>query len=463
MAKVIIPQTPDELEAMLLDRSVMDTLQKEGQFPEFITAYARTVMNKDVGIKQQIHDEVQRVTTQWLKDNGGRDVGLNMRPDDGFGPSGAFRGNSSLNKMALNCETAPGYALNKSFKNASQYFRTVWHEADERRVPGVGALRDKIAQVQNSFGSTIPADGGFLIPEVLRSQLLAVALESAIMRPGATVIPMETLRVALPMIDSTSNVSSVFGGIVMYWTEESAGLTDTSARFGRVVLDAKKLTGLANVPNELPADASAFGAFIDTQFPKALAWYEDIAFMMGSGAGEPLGWVNSPAAVIQTAETGQGASTIVWENLVKMYSRMLPSSLASAVWVASIDTFPQLATMALSVGTGGGPVWLGGPSTPGSATPPVTILGRPVMFTEKTPALGTTGDISFVDRSYYLIGDRQAMSAMSSPHYRFGNDQTSYRIIERVDGRPWLQSAITPHNNSSNTLSAFVQLSSTRT
>ena len=52
------------------------------------------------------------------------------------------------------------------------------------------------------------------------------------------------------------------------------------------------------------------------------------------------------------------------------------------------------------------------------------------------------------------------MSASSSPHYKFANDQTAYRIIERVDGRPWLQSALTPHNNSSNTLTAFVQLAS---
>jgi HK97 family phage major capsid protein len=74
------------------------------------------------------------------------------------------------------------------------------------------------------------------------------------------------------------------------------------------------------------------------------------------------------------------------------------------------------------------------------------------------PTLGTTGDISLVDLSYYLIGDRQVMSAMSSPHFKFSNDQTAYRVIERVDGQPWLKSAITPRNNSSSTLSPFVQI-----
>jgi HK97 family phage major capsid protein len=182
--------------------------------------------------------------------------------------------------------------------------------------------------------------------------------------------------------------------------------------------------------------------------------------MTGLGVQEPLGYVNCPASVQVAAESGQSSGTIVWENIVKMYARMLPTSLGNAVWIASIDTFPQLATMALSVGTGGSAVWLGNYQNGGAQSPPMSILGRPVIFTEKAPALGTTGDISFVDLSYYLVGDRQSMQVSSSTDYKFGNDQTAFRVIQRVDGRPWIQSAITPKNGSANTLSPFVQLAS---
>ena len=58
----------------------------------------------------------------------------------------------------------------------------------------------------------------------------------------------------------------------------------------------------------------------------------------------------------------------------------------------------------------------------------------------------------------YLIGDRQQIRVDSSEHFLFQNNQVAYRLISRVDGRPWLQSALTPHNNSSSTLSAFIQL-----
>jgi HK97 family phage major capsid protein len=136
-----------------------------------------------------------------------------------------------------------------------------------------------------------------------------------------------------------------------------------------------------------------------------------------------------------------------------MFARMLPGSLNRAVWVVPPDSFPQLATMSLSVGTGGSAIWLNN----GVSGPPATILGRPVIISEKVPKVGDAKDISFVDFGFYLLGDRQVMSAMSSPHYKFGEDETAYRIIERCDGRPWLNSAITPKNGG-DTLSPIVTL-----
>jgi HK97 family phage major capsid protein len=340
--------------------------------------------------------------------------------------------------------------LDDEFDSPAAFFKAINHD------PNIGDM-GKRNKIKNALGSTVGADGGYLIPEIMRADLLQLAMESAIVRPRAFVMPMESLRVSIPSIDETSRATSVFGGITASWTEEGAPLTVTSPSFARTTLEAKKLTIYTEVPNELLSDSMiSFDAFIGQKFPQALAWYEDIAFLQGNGVGQPVGALASAsnsAIVAAAAETGQNTGTIVWENIVKMFSRMLPASLGSAVWIASIDTFPQLATMALSVGTGGSAIWLGD----GVGAPPVSILGRPVIFTEKTSQLSTQGDISFVDFGYYLVGDRMAMTAMSSPHYKFGNDVTAYRVIERVDGRPWLQSSLTPRN-SGPALSPFVQL-----
>jgi HK97 family phage major capsid protein len=87
----------------------------------------------------------------------------------------------------------------------------------------------------------------------------------------------------------------------------------------------------------------------------------------------------------------------------------------------------------------------------------LSLLGAPIIVNEKVGNLGAAGDLNFVDFGQYLIGDRMQMEAEQSTDYLFGNDMTAYRFIERVDGRPWMQSAITPRNGGP-TLSPYIQL-----
>jgi HK97 family phage major capsid protein len=446
---LVIPTSATELEELLADGKKVQAVMAAGQFGELVTNYARTTYDRDMDIKRQVQEQTASAIQDFLRS--AEEEGDVVRPNlTNRQVANMYRPGFTPN--AIHNPRAMGAALDRDFENSADYFRTIWHNA-----ANTADRQSKVSRVRNAFSSTVPSEGGFLIPETLRAELLRVSLESAVVRPRARVIPMETLRVPFPAVDSTSNVSSVFGGIVGYWTEEGAALTASQASFGRIVLDAKKLTAYTELPNELISDSAiSFQAFIDQLFPEALAWYEDIGFLKGSGVGEPLGCLGAgnPAIISVPKESGQVSGTVVWENIVKMFSRMLPASLGRAVWICSIDAFPELATMALSVGTGGSAIWLNN----GAEGPAATILGRPVIFTEKAPGtLGTQGDISFVDLGFYLIGDRQVMSAMSSPHYKFGNDLTAYRIIERVDGRPWLQSAVTPQNGGS-TLSPFVQL-----
>ncbi len=452
---VTIPDTPEELAELAADPVRWDKVTKNGAaLHDFIDKMSRNMISKHKNIAAQVEDLVEKRWAAFIKEQQeeGWTPGSATLPHGGPRGQGIAAANTSNGRNGLFNPQALGARIDNEFANSAEFFSTIWHNKQH-----TADSHARLQRIRNAFTSNVPSEGGFLIPETLRSQLLSVSLESAIVRPLSFVVPMETLRVPFPAIDETTHVGSVFGGIVAYWTEEGAALTESSANFGRVVLDAKKLTALAHVPNELISDSLlSFQAFIDQKFPQAMTFYEDKAFMKGTGAGEPLGALGSgnPAIIAVAAESGQATGTIVWENIVKMFSRMLPDSLGRAVWVCTIDAFPELATMALNVGTGGSAIWLNN----GVVGPPMTILGRPVIFTEKAPGtLGTQGDITFVDFGYYLIGDRQVMTATSSPHYRFANDQTSFRIINRVDGQPWLRTPITPEN-SGPTLSPFVQL-----
>lgn len=471
MAKVTVPSTSEGLQELLSNpKKIGNYFSAEavtnGTTKEFMDAYAADYVKRNPDTVNDLKNQVQNVIYDMVRD-AGKDAGIGATVKNGV-PTVTQDGTAlAKGKGTIYNKTSMGAALEakipekERFSNMGEYCQAIMQLRNPSTKPGRDQLVDKLKNIQefqNSFSSEEPGAGGFLIPELMRSEIYQLALEDTIVRSRATVIPMSTLRVPIPTVDDTSHVSSLFGGVQFYWTEEAGSLTESNATFGKVVLDAKKHTGFFKVPAELLDDAPAFGGWFNSRVPAGMAWHEDVAFMTGDGVESPLGFINSPASVQVAAETGQASGTIKWENIVKMYSRMLPSSLKNACWIASIDTFPELATMALNVGTGGGPVWIGGWSQNGSEMPPMTILGRPVIFTEKTPALGTTGDISFVDLSYYLIGDRQQVRVDASEHFLFQNNQVAYRIISRLDGRPWIQQALTPHNGSSATLSPFVQI-----
>jgi HK97 family phage major capsid protein len=462
MAKTLTPPTtPDELREMLADSNNRQLLAKDPEeFQNVVDGYARTFLKKDETILAQAAEESQRQLADLLR----------AAKEEGFGPDAKVKAKleqHSRVKQAFAVARAKGTAYNNKAPGAkidaelnldiAEMFQAAWWNA--ANLPDAEKAlenKEKIRKIQASFGSDVPADGGFLVGEEFRSEVLRLSLEGALVRPYATVIPMSGLRLHMPAVDETSHVSSVRGGMVGYWTEEGAKLVATSAKFAAVMLEAKKLTLYCEVPNELPADATAFSAFLGQVMPEAIRWFEDDGFTSGSGVGEPLGWLLAQAMVqVDRSGNTDGTNpvtdgTISWTNVIDMYARMLPQSLGMARWVASIDSLPAIA---LTASAAGYPMWLS--DGRGGLSP--TLLGRPIQFTEKTPQLGTAGDLNFVDFSQYLIGDRQQMQASSSVDFKFNEDKTAYRIIERVDGRPWMNQAITPKNGGP-TLSPFVQM-----
>lgn len=450
MTTIAPARTSDDIRETLTDRTKLRNLLKDPEaFAEWVEDSINARMKSDPEIRDQVHEHAANFMTEWLKENESPEMKTIAKRLNLDSPNARerIRPNTIYNKNAA------GAKYDDYFASSTEFL----HSISEHAFRNDG-LSKKLETLKNDLSSMKPSDGGFLIPEILRAELLRVALERAIVRSRARIIPMDSLTVPFPTVDSTSNVSSVFGGVVGFWTEEGATLTESQPRFGRVELRAQKLTLYTEIPNELMRDAQpSLEAFISGIFPEAIAWFEDIAFFVGGGVGEPLGFLNAPAR-IQVTRQAAGLA-VEWVDIVNMYSRMLPQSLDRAVWVVSPDTLPSIFQMVITGGTS--PVMLGSNGSSwanaGSATPPMTMLGLPIIVSEKARAVGTAGDVNLVDFGFYLVGDRQAMSARQSEDFRFQNDITAFRVIERVDGRPWLPSAITPQNGGA-TLSPFVQL-----
>jgi HK97 family phage major capsid protein len=79
------------------------------------------------------------------------------------------------------------------------------------------------------------------------------------------------------------------------------------------------------------------------------------------------------------------------------------------------------------------------------------------VATEKLPALGTKGDLLLFDPSFYVIGDRMSIEVAASEHVNFLANQMTWRVVERVDGQPWMDKPVTLQDASS-TVSPFVVL-----
>ena len=220
-------------------------------------------------------------------------------------------------------------------------------------------------------------------------------------------------------------------------------------------MNLHKLIGLCYSTDELLQDSPALESWIKSAFPNEFGFKLDEAIVNGNGVGQPMGIMNSGSMISVAAEAGQGAATVVPENIHKMFSRMLPKSVLKAKWYINQEVWPQLFSMVLPVGTAGVPVFM----PPGgiSSSPYGTLMGRPIMPIEQCQALGTAGDIIFADLSHYYLADKSGIQSDSSIHVQFVTDETAFRFVYRVDGQPKVNSPITPFKGTA-TLSPFVNL-----
>ena len=307
------------------------------------------------------------------------------------------------------------------------------------------------------LGETTPSDGGFLVQTDFSSELLQQVYQTGILAPRCRRMQISgnANSIKINGVDETSRASTRSGGIIGYWKDEAALKTASKPKFRQIELSLKKLIGLCYATDELLADAAALESFIRQAFVAEFGFLIDDAIINGTGAGQPLGILNSGCLVSVAKETGQKAASVVFENVVKMYSRIFPQSLPNSVWLINQNIQPQLFAMSLAVGTGGVPVYM--PAGGVSQAPYGTLFGRPVIPIEQAATLGTVGDIIFADLGGYILAEKGGIQSDMSIHVQYLYDESVFRFVLRLDGQPERASALTPYKGS-DTLSHFVAL-----
>lgn len=293
--------------------------------------------------------------------------------------------------------------------------------------------------------------GGYTTPVVYESQVFEIAAEESILLKGATQKPLAARQVEWPALDQyrapSEGQSAFFGGVQVFRKGETVHRVESSPLFKKIQMLAQDLTAYTTISRDLIQDSTiAIDAFVIRLIGEAIGWREDWESIWGSGVGQFLGFMKSPALI---AITRTSASAIVATDIFNMNSQMLMNA-QDPCWI--IHPFAIAALQQLKDPSGR---FIFVPNAFSGAAPPTAaaggisypvsgyLLGYPVYRSEKTKyPIGTQGDIALVDRKAYWVGRRSGLEVGLSEHFLFDQDELAIRAKVRNDGKPGMLSPV---------------------
>ena len=318
---------------------------------------------------------------------------------------------------------------------------------------GVAPDRRLSKDLEEGVGSA----GGFLLPELFEAQLMDLNLSEEIVRPRCKVYGIPKAKgnsISIPAYADTTHATGI-AGVRAYWTAEGASLQESTPTLRKIFMSVEKLTCLTDSSNELIEDSAIpISEMVGYLFKSVISFKFDEVAISGVGGGIPLGFRNSPACITVSAESGQDADTIVYENLVNMFARLPVNSYLkkNTIWISSVSNIPQLMQIGIKLGTAGVhiPVFK-------ERTGRYFILGKECLFSEHASLLGEEGNLMLADLSQYALAIKSGIRIESSIHDKFTTDMSTFRAVIRFAGQPLINSALTLADGST-TVSPFIQL-----
>lgn len=345
----------------------------------------------------------------------------------------------------------------RQFKSIGENLQAVANQVRGKGVaPRLKALHEMNVKASLGSNELIPSQGEFLLEPTLVGEFMRPVHESGPFSARARRMPVgpNSNYGWIPGIDETARTAgNRWGGVRGYWLAEGDSLTASQPRFRRINWELHKLGVLQYATDEILADVSLLNSIITQSAAEELNFLVNDSIVRGSGAGQPLGIFTGNSLI---SATRTDANEIDHDDVLRMINRLPPSRYANAVWFAHPDTQPQIDKLNFTAGSTG----ILSPYVSYTDNGVTMLRGRPVVYNEFCPTLGTLGDILLADMTDYLMWEKGGIEAASSIHVQFLTDQTAFRFIYRVDGQPATHSALTPYQGSTTT-SPYIVLAAT--
>lgn len=280
--------------------------------------------------------------------------------------------------------------------------------------------------------------GGYLVPDQISSELLELKVAHTVLRGlfSSVQVNSDTLR-----------ISQVTGGLTAGWVAELATKPSADLTFGEISANVFTKAGLAVVSNQLLRDSvHSVPGLVNRDLAKRLAILEEIAFLNGSGTGQPQGILNTSG--VQTTTLTSTAVLDLLDAIVTAITNIYTNYLGAPdaivmhprTWARIISARESATSENFLVGPPAGfsrrtPT----DSLPGYGNgqlPLGSLFGLPVYCTPNMPVnlgAGTNESRVIVGRfDEGLILDNQGVTLDSSEHVYFTSNQTVFRAEDRV-------------------------------
>lgn len=327
------------------------------------------------------------------------------------------------------------------WESDGQFFKAV-------RMAATTGRRDvRLDKKASGMNESVPSEGGFLLPQTMINRIAERMYGTGNILSRVQRDPVTGNSITINVLDETSRASgSRYGGVLGYWVSEGGTLTSSKPKFAQQLLRLNKVAALSYVTDEMLEDVAYLENFLARVIPGELMFQAEDAIWEGTGAGQPLGIMNSPARV---SVTRTDANKVQAADIWAMYARRWIGG--RYAWYINQDVWPQL----YALGNTYQNMFIGPAGLPNA--PAGTLMGLPIIEVEYASTLGTEGDIVLADFGQYQVIDKGGIRQATSIHVAFVTDETAYRFTYRIDGQPLWASAITPFKGT-NTISPFVSL-----
>jgi len=324
--------------------------------------------------------------------------------------------------------------------------------------PNSGSVDERLFGAATGLSQGVPAEGGFtVLPEFSNMIWNGIGADPLALLPMTDNYTVTGESLSFNANAETSRATgSRYGGVQGYWIAEAAQITNSKPKFRQARVEPQELAVLVYATQKLLDNSGvALEQYLTRAATEEITFLVGDAIINGTGVGQPKGILASACVVSVAKETSQAAATFQKANANKMFARLHPRSRANAVWLMNVDVEPTLDDFNTLVKNVAGTENVGGIPTLIYNSEKNTLKGRPIVFCEFCPTLGTVGDVILADMKGYLTGSRGSVKSAMSMHVRFEYAESAFRFMFAVDGQPWLASALTPYKGA-NTLSTFV-------